>query len=329
MNITTWPPSLPTLPMWLALCPLGAGRGRSRGRKVEDGTLLLLLFLLVERQTPVDASDFACANSCPVVHPQQRFCSSDIAFKVNVTATAFVNEHYQLVFYADSTHIRYKGVVVENMKGGSWMEAGTEMTFYSPTFKCALPMLQRGGIYLIAGQVRDGMLTISQCEGLAMKWSSLTQEQRQGFEGLYQEQCRSCEIEPAWVQKYYRGEEDQGQFESRYWSRQGCFYNPIASDRYGGEDCETLYSTCVPINHNGGAPNYGYDQMGGTTGCMWRDTPAYQECYQQRDSAWFFTDRAEQAITCRSQCSNLPSKQQRWRCVAEVRKLERRGHQRC
>ncbi|XP_072174100.1 uncharacterized protein [Diadema setosum] len=176
--------------------------------------------------------------------------------------------------------------------------------------------LDNNSIVIVAGaiwKVRDGMLTVTQCDGLAIKWSDLTSEQKAGVKGGYSRQCESCRISSAGTTKHIWSPEAEAGLESGYWSPEGCFFNPIPSTKYGGEDCETLYSVCTA----------GLAEDG--VGCEWDQNESYQECFSRREDAWFFTERAEPAFTCQSDCKAQPTKKLRWLCAKTVRKLKKQG----
>lgn len=124
------------------------------------------------------------------------------------------------------------------------------------------------------------------------------------------------QIQGAGTTKYIGGDlAELGQV-SGYWSPEGCFYNPYPSVRYGGQDCETLYTFCRP------RPDTGQ--------CAWEETVDYDDCFDDRESIWFFTEKGQHAYTCRSQCMAQGTKLLRWRCLKVIKKLEMKGLiQRC
>ena len=84
--------------------------------------------------------------------------------------------------------------------------------------------------------------------------------------------------------------------------------------KYGGEDCETLYSYCTP---------------GSGDGCSWKVTPEYKKCFKLRESTWFLTEKGQGAYTCRSQCQRISNQSLRYRCIKKTRKLEKQGRRAC
>ena len=119
---------------------------------------------------------------------------------------------------------------------------------------------------------------------------------------------------PSSTTLYIGGELAELGLESGYWSTEGCFFNPIPSIKYGGEDCETLYSYC---------------SLGSSGSCSWKETEEYLECYQLREDNWFFTEKAQPAYTCRSQCNSIANKQEKYQCAKATKKLEKQGYARC
>ncbi|XP_071484281.1 metalloproteinase inhibitor 1-like [Diadema antillarum] len=273
--------------------------------------LLLLLLALLHFSNASD--DVVCTGICPIVHPQQHFCNADLAFKLMVTGRAHMDSDFRKVDQHYSTAIRYRGVIIDTFKGPSSAREGMEVDFYTPRWECEIPIPEMDVEYLIAGKVRNGVLNVTECDGLAVPWSHLTSEQRAGIEGKYNEQCKSCEISSARVAKRMWGELVLAGQESGFWSTDLCFFNPIQSQKYGGKDCETLYSVCTPsLEDNGGT-------------CAWEQTASYTDCFQKREDLWFFMEKSEPAFNCESDCHSQPSKKLRWQCTKQKKKLKRRG----
>ncbi|XP_063952101.1 uncharacterized protein LOC129255459 [Lytechinus pictus] len=122
---------------------------------------------------------------------------------------------------------------------------GDPVVFYSPNANCNIPDLKPSEIYVIGGKFIDNRLFVSSCDGIAFKFDNLTEHQRKGFKNGYRQQCDFCTNQGADTAKHLNVNMT-GDVQSGLWSSEECFFNPIPSKRYGGEDCETLYSFCKP-----------------------------------------------------------------------------------
>ncbi|XP_041458462.1 metalloproteinase inhibitor 1-like isoform X2 [Lytechinus variegatus] len=277
--------------------------------------LLLVTVIIGCYLTPSMASSVKCSSNCLIMHPQQCFCDDDTVLKVKVTSRDYVNTENEIVVHAYSVFARYQARVLASFKESTFAKDDDDIFFYSPTFECAIPQLDLKEIYVIGGKVIDELLVISSCDGIAMKFDNLTVDQRRGFKNRYKDQCDFCTIQGAGTTKYFGGLEAELGEESGLWSPQGCFYNPIPSTTYGGEDCETLYSFCKP------RPDTGV--------CEWEGTVDYDDCFTNREDIWFFTEKSQPAFTCRSQCKFQKTKLLKWRCARATKKLERQGYAPC
>lgn len=282
--------------------------------KVLSGVVVLLSVCNVSMATPV--SDIACSSSCPKVHPQQHFCNSDTVLKMRVLSSELINANQEVVALVnESAYYRYNARAARTYKEPAVAAVGQDFYFYVPSSECTLPQLNDDVVYVIAGKVFNGTVTASQCDGFATLFSSLTFDQRRGFIDRYENQCDFCQIEAAIQTKYIGGILAELGRESGYWSKEGCVYNPEPSARYGGVDCESLYTFCLAGSKAGE--------------CSWEGTIDYDDCVESREDAWFLEEKGETEYTCRSQCDNLMSYHERWYCLKDAMRLERQGNDRC
>nr|XP_054749784.1 uncharacterized protein LOC129255459 [Lytechinus pictus] len=190
-----------------------------------------------------------------------------------------VDTVYEIVFHAHSINAVYEARVLRRYKDSyNFAMVGDPVVFYSPNANCNIPDLKPSEIYVIGGKFIDNRLFVSSCDGIAFKFDNLTEHQRKGFKNGYRQQCDFC-------------------------------------TRYGGEDCETLYSFCKP------RPDTGV--------CEWEGTVDYDDCFTNREGIWVAKEKSQPAFTCRSQCASQDIKLLRWKCFRATKKLERQGYARC
>ncbi|XP_780642.2 metalloproteinase inhibitor 2 [Strongylocentrotus purpuratus] len=280
------------------------------------GPLLVTLVILGYFQTSMASSGIKCSHTCLSLHPQQRFCDDDVVLKVKIMSRYFVNAKNEVVQHPYSSFVRYGARVLMSLKESPFAKEDEDIFFYSPSYDCSIAVPELKDVYIIGGKVIDELLVVTSCDGIAMRFDNLTSDQRRGFKDRYEEQCGFCTIQGAGTTKYIGGDLAEDGQESGYWSPKECFYNPYPSVRYGGQDCETLYTFCRPHPDTGE--------------CAWEETMDYDDCFDARESIWFFTEKSQPAYTCRSQCMVQPTKLLRWRCLKVIKKLEMKGLiQRC
>ncbi|XP_054762031.2 metalloproteinase inhibitor 1-like [Lytechinus pictus] len=147
----------------------------------------------------------------------------------------------------------YQGRVKRVLKDeSSFANVGDLISFYSPVSACVFPPLELDRPYAIGGKLIDGRLIVGSCDGIAIRFDELTLDQKKGFKRRYKKQCDSCPIEGASEQE------------------EGCIYNPEASQRFGGQDCEYLYSFCKLRKRTGD--------------CRWKRTAHYDTCFAEREA---------------------------------------------
>ncbi|XP_041458459.1 metalloproteinase inhibitor 1-like [Lytechinus variegatus] len=250
----------------------------------------------------------SCA-SCPITHPQQKFCQSTFVFKVRTISMQYVNSNKEAVLYASQAYdVQYK-VKVENVfKGEDQIgKEGQTVFIYSPKNVCNIDKLEMGIRYLISGNMKGDKMEVTTC-GIVEKWTKLSPSQRRGVRGFYQSQCSGCKVYGTSIQRLF-GKDAMDPMSSGLWSRQRCFFNPIASLTHGSEDCETKYAYCMR-------------QENGV--CTWEGGNAYDKCFQEREYNWQlmkFGQIGLAAWTCPEQCKNLTTRKLRFKCKKATRKM--------
>ncbi|XP_041471712.1 uncharacterized protein LOC121421127 [Lytechinus variegatus] len=147
----------------------------------------------------------------------------------------------------------------------SFANVGDHISFYSPVSACVFPPLELDRPYAIGGKLIDGRLIVGSCDGIAMRFDELKLDQRKGFKRRYKKQCASCLIEGAGEQENLPDTEGSGLS-----SKEGCIYNPEASQSFGGQDCEYLYSFCKLRKRTGD--------------CRWKRIAHYDTCFAEREA---------------------------------------------
>ncbi|XP_030829491.1 metalloproteinase inhibitor 1-like [Strongylocentrotus purpuratus] len=271
--------------------------------------LVSALIVFLEVANIANMSEASCA-SCPITHPQQKFCNAEFVYKVRPISWQYVDIEGNPVLYASQAYdVQYK-VKVENVFKGqeSLAKDGAIIFLHSPKNLCLIDKLEMGIKYLISADMRGEIIQVTAC-GIVQKWSDLTPSQRRGVRGFYQSQCSSCKVFGSAVQRYYGGDEIIDEMSSGLWSKRQCFYNPLASVTYGSEECETKHAYCV-------------HQKDGV--CGWEGGEAYEQCFRQREYNWQLMQFAEiglAAWTCPEQCKDLTPRRLKYKCKKATRKM--------
>ncbi|XP_041458460.1 metalloproteinase inhibitor 2-like [Lytechinus variegatus] len=279
------------------------------GYLLSSASFFCAFIMLLEVATFVKVSDASCA-SCPITHPQQKFCDADFVYKVRTISWQYVDINSQPVLYSSEAYdVQYK-VKVENVFKGqdSFGKDGATIFLYSPKNVCSINRLEMGIRYLISAKLRGEKMEVTTC-GIVERWSNLTPSQRRGVRGFYQTQCSSCKVYGSTIQRYYGGDEIIDEMSSGLWSKNQCFFNPLASVTYGSEDCETKHAYCV-------------HQKNGI--CGWEGEEAYEECFRQREYNWQlmkFSEMGLAAWTCPEQCKDLKPRKLKYKCKKATRKM--------
>ncbi|XP_072175378.1 metalloproteinase inhibitor 1-like [Diadema setosum] len=270
---------------------------------------LISLILFIMGMICVSTVTASCA-SCPIQHPQQKFCSAHFVFKVRPKSVQYIGLNGKPVRYSSHAYdVEYQVKVETIFKGEEHIPGKTRtVSIYSPRNVCNIDTLEMGVRYLISGRMRGDKMEVTTC-GMVEKWSDLTPAQRRGIRGAYGTQCSSCRIRGSTVMSYYGGSEIIDEMSSGLWSKQDCFYNPLASVTFGSEDCENKHSFCMK-------------QADG--GCAWEGLEPYNECFRQREYKWQLMQFAEVGLaawTCPEQCKNLSPRRLKYKCKKATRKL--------
>ncbi|XP_022527161.2 metalloproteinase inhibitor 2b [Astyanax mexicanus] len=144
----------------------------------------LLLALLVWR-----LGEVAEACSCSPTHPQQAYCTTDIAIRAKVIGQKEVvagNDNY-------GNPIRKIQYDIKQMKMFKGPQQEIKAIFTAPISPVCGVSLEREKEYLITGKLEsDGSVHITLCDFIE-PWVSLTVAQKRGFETRYETGC-DCRI---------------------------------------------------------------------------------------------------------------------------------------
>ncbi|KAJ8046406.1 Metalloproteinase inhibitor 2 [Holothuria leucospilota] len=222
----------------------------------------LLLFFLVGA---VVVSQIEACGQCSTNHPQQHYCISDFAVRVEILQSKLDSTHEMKVIRAR---------VIDNLKL-SRNKKGKIIDFYTSSSFCGT-VFYTGREYVITGSKetwRDGTkyLLHDSCD-FGKEWNDLSPQQQKGFTRKYARYCE-CKIEPSRDATEIKVEdlsfENTYRGARTYWTPDNCYYNPHKSREFDDvEDCEEEYSYCAP-------------GRGGE--CSWQLTPDYEECFTHRD----------------------------------------------
>ncbi|KAJ8046405.1 Metalloproteinase inhibitor 2 [Holothuria leucospilota] len=268
----------------------------------------LLLFSLIGAAF---VSEIKACGQCPSVHPQQRYCTSDLVVRVEIMDVVNVPE---------KAMNRITARIIDSLKLPK-RQTGKTIEFYSPSSFCGTHFVKSSD-YVVTGNKatnEDGSKywLHSTCD-LAMVWLDLSTQQKEGFMTKYEKICE-CKIESTMGAsdiKMTSVSTGSGYTKGQtYWTPDKCYYNPLKSGDFSevAEECETEYGYCIP---------------GSDGECSWQLTLEYEECFEERDN-YVMVASGEFAITDPAQCKVLPSRRKRRKCRKKVKKylasLERGG----
>ncbi|XP_032810215.1 metalloproteinase inhibitor 3-like [Petromyzon marinus] len=127
-------------------------------------------------------------------HPQQAFCGSDVAMKVQLlektTEMMAVSNGDNESAMAQLT--RYKVNVIKTFKGQE--ELTRTGYIYSPVGEpsCALDIQPHKRHYILTGRIWSGMIYVTLCNFIR-PWNTLSSGQKSGFSDIYGSGC-TCQI---------------------------------------------------------------------------------------------------------------------------------------
>ncbi|XP_069922410.1 metalloproteinase inhibitor 1 isoform X1 [Oryctolagus cuniculus] len=143
-------------------------------------SMLLLLWLV--------APSRAC--TCVPPHPQTAFCNSDLVIRAKFVGAPEVNH--------TTLYQRYEIKTTKMFKGFDALGHATDIRFvYTPAMESVCgyshKSQNRSEEFLIAGQLRNGLLHITTCS-FVVPWNSLSFSQRSGFTKTYAAGCDMCTV---------------------------------------------------------------------------------------------------------------------------------------
>ena len=73
--------------------------------------------------------------------------------RVKIQGAEFVNALHEVVDHTRSTDIRYQSKIIKAYKGAAPTTEGTVLYFYSPSYTCTVPVLEKDEDYIVVGKV--------------------------------------------------------------------------------------------------------------------------------------------------------------------------------
>nr|XP_054750424.1 metalloproteinase inhibitor 1-like [Lytechinus pictus] len=219
---------------------------------------VILTALMLVLMTTSSSSSSIC-SSCPAKHLQQQFCDAEIVLRGRVK---------------DDMTVKVVSFFKSPSSFNAMKRRGITVTFDRPS--CRESHLKPGATYLIMGSSHGNVLHIGSCDA-AILWSNLKSVQRQGVESVYGLFCDECRVNETHsvirphIDPFLEENEIQSGADT-LWRKEDCFYNPLASRQYMVDDCETMYSVCVP-------------NMDGTGRCSWLQSEKYIYCSKRRKNS--------------------------------------------
>ncbi|PIK53589.1 putative metalloproteinase inhibitor 1-like [Apostichopus japonicus] len=245
-------------------------------------------------------------------HPQDKFCSADFAFRVELLdgydSPAPGEADEDQLFYS---YWMYTAQIVEVFKGAeSDMRANVDdiLDFYTPQRAlCGRVSLydeeQPSNEYLFTGtiEVSESGVTYAAITGCTWveKWSDLKEEQIEGLRGSYSS-C-NCTIYPV------SGEKFTGKPPRNRFNIQTCVFNPVSAKNLQVTDCELLYGSCI--------------WNGERNGCEWKNEGLFQTCFQARKQS--LVRKGKPAVSTRAECSLFNGRKKK-QCIMKFLKAARK-----
>lgn len=261
--------------------------------------LAVCLFMLAQVAVEAGPASEQCMCS-QLHHPQEKFCSSDFAFRVEILNGSDSpgpgeednGEYYQSYFV-------YAVRIVEVFKTNLTLvdvRAGDLLDIYNPQKgMCGKTNLYdreaRSNDYLLTGYIGEssnGIIYagITSCNWVR-KWINVTDVQLEGMRGSY-EWC-NCTVYPV-SGEMHRNKPARDRFDL-----ETCLYNPVAAHQLKVADCETSSGVCV------------WD--GEASKCTWRYDGQFKRCYDSRLNT--LSNEGKAAIASMKDCSLYTGKKRR------------------
>ncbi|KAJ8046403.1 Metalloproteinase inhibitor 2 [Holothuria leucospilota] len=261
-------------------------------------TYLLILVMVTAVVVPTTQ---AC-GFCHTYHPQQHYCQSDFAVRIEVVDIARKSDlvSYNLI----------GARIIDPMKMTS-NKPGDIIKFYRPSSFCGTRFIKKHD-YAITGSIKkksDGSkyMIHGSCD-FGVEWDEMSEQQQKGFEKKYARLCE-CKIHgvtgPMAIKVDSMKPKNTYPDARTYWTPNRCYFNPFQTRVFDDiDDCEEEYGFCFPENNGR---------------CSWQLAPDYKECFEYRDN-YVIARSGKFAITDPGQCKVLRSRRRRRTCRKRAKK---------
>ncbi|XP_038060669.1 metalloproteinase inhibitor 3-like [Patiria miniata] len=210
----------------------------------------------------MEPQNLAAQCSCPIKHPQEKICRADIVIQGRVIAVQSSGTGHS----AMGGLLEYTIKATKVFKGSeSIVSRGKriKMITSSSAGKCGVTEMAMGELYILTGLELEGEVFFSMCEWV-QQFQDLTFDQRIGLRSGYILGCGFCLIDQQ--DNSIPGIHDnQSSVTGNI-----CYHDPLGSAHLMIEDCESLFSKCVP-----------QEDMEGNR-CAWTESKRYNKCVAKR-----------------------------------------------
>ncbi|XP_022098792.1 metalloproteinase inhibitor 3-like [Acanthaster planci] len=222
--------------------------------------VILLTGVLLPVLGQSNPQNLAAQCSCPIKHPQEKICRADIVIqgrviKVESPGIGKPGMGGLLEYTIKATKV-FKGSDSVVTKGQR-----IKMITSSSSQKCGVTEMAIGELYILTGLELEGEVFFSLCEWV-QRFQDLTPDQRLGLRSEYNVGCGFCLIDQ-------RDNSVPGIHDNPSTTGNICYHDPLGSAHLMIEDCESLFSKCVPHEI-------------GDNRCVWTESKRYNKCVAKR-----------------------------------------------